>query len=239
VQVDHRGASSVVAPCAPSASACSHPRRRCSGYRRGAGRGSAPLSGPHRPRLIFDAALGLFVYRPEVQDELGLGAQGCLHVCCQVLGPAGPPVPDLPGLPAAVPVKVGVELLLPGGEPVQQLGRELGEPPVDAPEAFAPQRKGSAVIRREPDDPGKGVVPAKKIIIAGVPPGVLVHGWSFFHRGPEEIPAVAAAEQEDEPLRTASGPWSLTLPAGRVGLPSEHSGHQSARSAPARSPRSR
>lgn len=82
-------------------------------------------------------------------------------------------------------------------------GRELGEPPVDVAEAFAPQRKGSAVIRREPDDPGKGLVPAE-IILAGVPPGVLAHGSLFFHRGPEEVLAVTAVEQEDETLQVAA-----------------------------------
>lgn len=43
----------------------------------------------------------------------------------------------------------------------------------------------------------EGLVPAG-IIVARVPPGVLARGWSFFHRGPEEALAVAAAEQEDE-----------------------------------------
>jgi hypothetical protein len=72
-------------------------------------------------------------------------------------------------------VVVVVEVALPGGEPVQQLGRELGEPPVDVARALTPQRKRSAVIRGEPDDPGKGLVLAE-IIVARVPPGVLAHG---------------------------------------------------------------
>ena len=31
---------------------------------------------PDRPRLILDTALGFFVYRPEVHDDLGLSAKG-------------------------------------------------------------------------------------------------------------------------------------------------------------------
>jgi hypothetical protein len=81
-------------------------------------------------------------------------------------------------------VVVVVEVPLPGGEPVQQLGLEFRELPGNVAEARTLQRKVSAIVMGEPDDPGKGLVPAE-IIIAGVPPRVLAHGWSFFYRGPK------------------------------------------------------
>jgi hypothetical protein len=64
-------------------------------------------------------------------------------------------------------------------EPVEQRGREVGIPPVDIAEALTPQRKSSAVIGGEPDDHREGLVPTE-IIIAGMPPGILAHGRSFF-----------------------------------------------------------
>jgi hypothetical protein len=33
---------------------------------------------------------------------------------------------------------------------------------------------------------------------------VVAHGWLFFHRVAEEVLAVAAAEQEDEPLQVVA-----------------------------------
>lgn len=77
---------------------------------------------------------------------------------------------------------VVVEVAVPGGEPVQQLWRELSELPGNVAKALTPQRKGSAVIGGELDDRGKGLIPAE-IIVAGVSPWVLGHGWSFFHCG--------------------------------------------------------
>ena len=43
---------------------------------------------------MLDTALGFLVYRPEVHDEFGPGAQGCLHVCGQVFGLIIPAVAD-------------------------------------------------------------------------------------------------------------------------------------------------
>src|SRR5215831_7565072 len=89
-------------------------------------------------------------------------------------------------------------------------------PPVDIAEALTPQRKRSAVIGGEPDDHREGPVPTE-IIIAGMPPGILAHGRSFFHRAAEQGLAVAAAGRggsagrslplkENHDLRGADGP---------------------------------
>src|SRR5215468_2848049 len=91
-----------------------------------------------------------------------------------------------------------------------------GIPPVDIAEALTPQRKRSAVIGGEPDDHREGLVPTE-IIIAGMPPGILAHGRSFFHRAAEQGLAVAAAGRggsadrslplkENHDLRGADGP---------------------------------
>src|SRR5215475_759254 len=70
--------------------------------------------------------------------------------------------------------------------------------------------------RGEPDDHRERLVPAE-IIIAGMPPGILAHGRSFFHRAGEPGLAVAAAGRggsagrslplkENHDLRGADGP---------------------------------
>src|SRR6516162_10638511 len=78
------------------------------------------------------------------------------------------------------------------------------------------RRKRSAVIGGEPDDHREGLVPTE-IIIAGMPPGILAHGRSFFHRAVEQGLAVAAARRgrsagrslplkDNHDLRGADGP---------------------------------
>jgi hypothetical protein len=105
----------------------------------------------------------------------------------------------LGGPPAGLPVIVGIEVLLPGGEPVQQLGGKFCVLPGDV--AFvAPQWEIGTVIRRELDHLRKWLS-AGKVVFAWMPPGVRAHGRSLFHCGAEEVRAVAAAEQEDEPLQ--------------------------------------
>ncbi|HEX9538499.1 MAG TPA: hypothetical protein VGA04_10045 [Streptosporangiaceae bacterium] len=75
-------------------------------------------------------------WAPQLDDEPGSGAQFCAHVRGQILGLAGPPVPDLVGFPAVVPVVVGVEFVLPG----------------DVPEAVTPERELGAIVGCEGDD---------------------------------------------------------------------------------------
>src|SRR6266516_1960290 len=79
-------------------------------------------------------------------------------------------------------MEVGIELLLPGGEPVQQLGGELGALPGDGA-AVAPQRKIGHVFRRELDDIRKRLVPVT-VVIGWVPPGVVAYRRSLFHLAP-------------------------------------------------------
>src|SRR5262249_25139693 len=70
-----------------------------------------------------------------------------------------------------------------------QPGGEFGALPGDV--AFvAPQWEIGTVIRRELDHLRKRLSPGK-VIFAWVPPGVLAHGRSFFHRGAEELTAVS------------------------------------------------
>src|SRR6516164_2635051 len=89
-------------------------------------------------------------------------------------------------------------------------------PPRCLPKPSPQQRKRSAVIGGEPDDHREGLVPTE-IIIAGMPPGILAHGRSFFHRAVEQGLAVAAAGRggsagrslplkENHDLRGADGP---------------------------------
>jgi hypothetical protein len=126
---------------------------------------------------------------PEPHGEFGPGAQLCAHVGSQFLGLAGPMVAYLGGPPAIVPVEVVIELSLPGGEPVQQRGGELGALPGDGP-ALAPQRKIGHVFRREHDFVRKRLVPVK-IVLAWMPPGVFAHVRSFCHErvGPWQLAA--------------------------------------------------
>src|ERR1700722_4793356 len=51
--------------------------------------------------------------------------------------------------------------------------------------------RSSTVIRRALDHLRKRLSPGK-VVSAWVPPGVLAHGWSVFHWGAEDVPAVAA-----------------------------------------------
>ena len=93
--------------------------------------------------MILDTALGFFVQGPEIHDEFRPGVQDCPQVCCQALGVVSPAVPGWGGSPAGLVVVVVVELLLPGGEPVEQRGRELGIPPVDIAEPSPHSGRGA------------------------------------------------------------------------------------------------
>src|SRR5215831_15851946 len=131
--------------------------------------------------MILDTALGFFVQGPEIHDEFRPGAQDCPQVCCQALGVVSPAVPGWGGSPAGLVVVVVVELLLPGGEPVEQRGAGTWYTASRYCRSPHPTAERSAVIGGEPDDHREGLVPTE-IIIAGMPPGILAHGRSFFHR---------------------------------------------------------